>query len=244
MLYKTAGLVLRTVRYGETSVVVNIFTEMFGVQTYLVNGVRTDKAKTAKGNLLQPANLLDLVVYHRENKNLQRISDVRYQYLYQSVYGHVAKNAMALYVVELLDKTLKQPETHPELFHFASRALQWMDTHQEGTANLPLYFTLRVAELLGFRLYGKCDAKTPYLDLREGMFTELMPAHPAFLDENDSMACHQLLAAADFEALKTIPLSQPCRQRLLAACQQYYQWHVPGFTGLKSPRILAEVMGS
>lgn len=242
MLHKTPGIVLRTIRYGETSVVVNIFTESFGVQSYLVNGVRTGKAKTSKANLLQPANQLDLVVYHQENKNLQRISDFRFAYLYRSLYANVIKNTIALYLVELLDKTLKQPEPQPELFQLSSDALQWMDQQDEGTANLPLYFTLRLADLLGFRPHGNCDAKTPYLDLREGIFVTDMPSHPCFLDEADSYITDQLLLANDFMAMKKIKSDKLCRHRLLAACQDYFQWHLPGFTGLRSPRILADVL--
>lgn len=242
MLHKTPGIVLRTVRYGETSVVVNIFTELFGIQSYLVNGVRTGKAKANKANLLQPANQLDLVVYHQENKNLQRLSDFRYAYLYRSLYADVIKNTIAIYLVELLDKTLKQPESHPELFHFAADALQWMDHQEEGTANLPLYFTLRLAALLGFGINGRFKTDTPYLDLREGLFVAGMPAHPCFLDEADSLITGQLLQVKEFIDLKKIKPDKSCRHRLLAACQEYYQWHLPGFTGLKSPRILAEVL--
>jgi DNA repair protein RecO (recombination protein O) len=58
-LHKTKGLVLRTVKYGETSIIVTIFTELFGVQTYLVNGVRSSSKKGAgKAGLFQPAACL------------------------------------------------------------------------------------------------------------------------------------------------------------------------------------------
>jgi DNA repair protein RecO (recombination protein O) len=241
MLHKTAGIVLRTVRYGDTSVVINIFTELFGIQSYLVNGVRTGKAKTSRANLLQPANLLDLVVYHRENKNLQRISDFRLAYLYRSLYADAVKNSIALYTVELLDKTLRQPETHPELFWFISDALQWMDRQEHGTANLPLYITLRVAELLGFRFYGKYG-HTCYLDLQEGTFVADIPHHPYFLDEVYSRLTDQLLHAPDLDALKDTIMDKEARRRLLVFYQDYYRIHIPGFTGLRSPDILHEVL--
>ncbi|HEX4373990.1 MAG TPA: recombination protein O N-terminal domain-containing protein, partial [Puia sp.] len=66
-LYKTNGIVLRTVKYGETSVIVTIFTDLFGIQSYLVNGIRTSSKKMqSKINLFQPAAVLQLVVYHNE----------------------------------------------------------------------------------------------------------------------------------------------------------------------------------
>ncbi|HEX5554898.1 MAG TPA: DNA repair protein RecO, partial [Chitinophagaceae bacterium] len=239
MLHETQGLVLRTVRYGESSVIVNIFTELFGIQSYLVNGVRTANAKSSKANLLQPANQLELVTYHRDGGHLQRLKDFRYAYLYRSLYADVVKNAIALYLVELMDKTLRQPEAHPELFHFVCEALQWMDGSGKGTGNLPLLLSLRVGELLGFGFYGKYCPATPYLDLKEGFFTAEPPSHTHFLDEPCSRLTDRLLRLKDFDALKDIPVDKPTRHRLLAAYQDYYYLHLPDFKGLKSPKILA-----
>jgi DNA repair protein RecO (recombination protein O) len=143
--------------------------------------------------------------------------------------------------VELLDKTLRQPEVHPELFWFISGALQWMDREAQ-TANLPLYVTLRVGELLGFRLYGSCSDASPYLDLREGCFSCSRPGHPHFLEEDCSRITDRLLKLEGFDDLKEMKMDKHIRHRLLAAYQDYYQLHLPGFTGLKSPKILAEVL--
>lgn len=242
MLHKTAGLVLRTVKYGESSVVVRLFTELFGVQSYMVNGVRKAGTKKAGASLLQPAHLLDLVVYQREGSQLQRISDFRYAYLYRSLYGDVVKNAIALYLVELLDKTLRQPESHPELFHLVSDALRWMDQQERGTANLPLYLSLRLAALLGFGFYGRWSHERPYLDLGEGLFVAERPHHPHWLDEASARAADQLMQAPGFAEMQALPLDKVGRQRLLAACQDYYRLHLSGFTGLRSPEVLAAVL--
>ena len=73
MTHQTKGIVLKTVKYGETSLVVTVFTRMFGIQTYLVNGVRKQQQKGSKAIMLQPSALLDMEVYHNEMKSLQRI---------------------------------------------------------------------------------------------------------------------------------------------------------------------------
>ena len=116
MIDKTKGIVLRTVKYGETSVIVAIFTELFGLQSYLVNGVRTSSKKgSSKANLFQPAAILDLVVYHNELKNLQRLKEFKWEHLYQHIFFNVLKNSVALFMVELLQKCLKQPESNPDI---------------------------------------------------------------------------------------------------------------------------------
>src|SRR3954462_14000416 len=122
-LFKTKGIVLRSVKFGETSCVVTILTELFGVQSYLVNGVRKSTKKgSGKANLFQPSAILDLVVYHNELKNIQRLKEYKWGYLFTHILTDVPKNAVALFMIEILTKCLKQPEANPELFAFAEDA--------------------------------------------------------------------------------------------------------------------------
>ena len=152
-LHHTKGIVLRTVKYGETSVIVTIFTELFGVQSYLVNGVRTSSKKgSGKANLFQPTSILEMVVYHNELKQLQRIKEFKWSFLYQNILSEVRKNAVALFMIELLTKCLKQPEANAELFHFAEDSFIHLDEANDAvTANFPLFFALHLPVFFGFR---------------------------------------------------------------------------------------------
>ena len=95
MTHKTKGIVLRTVKYGETSLVVTIFTELFGVQTYMVNGARTTKRTGNKAAMFQPSAMLDLEVYHNDQKSMQQIKECSWAFLYQQVLHDVIKNSIA-----------------------------------------------------------------------------------------------------------------------------------------------------
>jgi DNA repair protein RecO (recombination protein O) len=187
-LHKTKGIVLRTVKYGETSIIVTIFTEMFGIQSYIVNGVRASTKKGAgKANLFQPSAILDLIVYHNELRNLQRIKEFKWSFLYQHILSDIKKNAVALFMVELLTKCLKQPEANEDLFHFAEDAFLHLDESNEMvTANFPLFFALHLAVFFGVLpnpLKGTFqDSENLYFDLKEGNFTCNQPDHPHFLE--------------------------------------------------------------
>jgi len=152
MIQKTKGIVLRSVKYGETSLIVTMFTELFGLQSYLVNGVRqASKKGGAKATFFQPASILELVAYHNDFNKLQRIREFKWDYLYQHVLSDVRKNAVALFMVELLGKCLKQPEPAPDLFYFAEDALRHLDEAGEAvTGNFPLYFALHLAVFFWF----------------------------------------------------------------------------------------------
>src|SRR5687768_12814689 len=193
-LHKTKGIVLRAVKYGETSLIVTMFTELFGLQSYLVNGVRTSTKKgSGKANLFQPAAILDLVVYHNELKNIQRLKEFKWGHLYTTLFFDVIKNSVALFMIELMQKTLKQPEPNPDLFHFLEDSFLHLDISDESVvANYPLFFALHLSGFYGFRFSDTYSSKNHILDLREGEFVSEQPTHAYFLDGDYSNITSQL----------------------------------------------------
>ena len=243
-LHDTKGIVLRTVKYGETSVIVNIFTELFGVQSYIVNGVRTSGKKgSGKANLFQPSAFLDMVVYHSELKQLQRIKEFRWDHLYKHILSDVKKNAVALYMVELLTKCLKQPEGHTDLFHFTEDAFLYLDECSETvTANFPLYFALHLPVFFGFRINDNYSGKNIFLDLQEGSFIQEQPSHPYFIEDKQAAVTSQLLKTQRPEELEEIKLNHDFRRNLLYVYEKYYALHIQDFGALKTLPVLKEIL--
>ncbi len=243
-LFNTKGIVLRTVKYGETSVIVSIFTELFGAQSYLVNGVRASTKKgSGKANLFQPPAILDLVVYHNDLKQLQRIKEFRWDHLYQHILSDVKKNAVALYMVELLTKSLKQPEGHPDLFHFVEDAFFHLDESNESiTANFPLYFALHLPVFFGFRINDNYSERNKILDLQEGEFVEEVPRHSYYLEDKQAEVTSQLLKTQRPEELESIKLNHDFRRNLLHVFEKYYALHIQDFGTLKTLPVLREIL--
>lgn len=243
-LHKTKGIVLRTVKYGETSIIVTIFTELFGVQSYLVNGVRaTTKKGTGKANLFQPSAILDLVVYHNELKHLNRIKEFKWSYLYKNIFSDVPKNAVSLFMVELLTKCLKQPEGNSELFHFTEDVFIKLDECNVAVmANLPLFFTLHLPFHFGFRITDNYSEENAYLDLKEGVFVNEQPHHLHFLEGQQAAATSQLLKVMQPDELADIKLNHDFRRNLLYVYETYYALHIHDFVTMKSLPVLREIL--
>jgi len=245
MLHKTTGIVLRTVKYGETSLVVTMFTELFGLQSYLVNGVRAPMKKgAAKANLFQPAAILDLVAYRNEFKNLQRLKEFKWGYLYQHILSDVRKNAVALFMIELLTKCLKQPEANAELFYFIEDALTHLDEANDTVmANFPLFFALHLPVFFGFRISDEFTENILYLDLEEGRFVTDQPKHSHYLQDRDAMAVSHILKIMQPNDLQEVGLNQEMRRRITHAVEEYYALHIPDFGTMKTLPVLREVLG-
>ncbi|RYF97015.1 MAG: DNA repair protein RecO [Chitinophagaceae bacterium] len=244
-LHHTRGIVLRTVKYGETSVIVSIFTELFGLQSYLVNGVRTSSKKgSGKANLFQPSAILDMIVYHNELRQLQRIKEFKWGYLYQEVLSDVKKNAVALFMIELLGKCLKQPENNPELYHFSEDALQHLDEASDTVAaNFPLFFALHLPVFFGLRIQDNYSAATPCLDLQEGVFVAQSPYHNLILEDKPAFITSQLLKVQQPEELDDIKLHHEFRRNLLQSYEKYYLLHIQDFGTMRTLPVLREILG-
>lgn len=243
MTNKTKGIVLRTVKYGETSIITSVYTELFGIQSYIVKGVRQNlKKSSAKAIYFQSAAILEMEVYHNEFKNLNFVKEYQWGYLYQEVLSDVVKNTVAMYMVELLQHSLKQPEANPELFNIVEDTLKQLD---KGTAaftnNLPLYFCLHLAGELGFRIQGNYSNTTPVLDLQEGQFVSSKPLHPYFLEGSLAAATSQLLSINFYNDLEGLYFTRGTRRSLILAYQNYLALHVNDFGEIKSLPILQEI---
>lgn len=243
MTHKTRGIVLKTIKYGETSLVATVFTELFGIQAYMVNGVRTTKKSSSKANLFQPTAILDLIVYHNESKSMQRIKEFNWAFLYREVLHNVVKNSIASYMVELIQKCLKQPESNIDLFNFCEESLLQLDAAPKTiAANFPLFFTLHLAHFFGFRMSGNYSLVNSILDLQEGNFTDQQPVHQYFIEGDHAQITSNLLQVMQTRELDEIKLNHITRRELLLRYQEYYGLHISDFGQMKTLAVLHEVL--
>jgi DNA repair protein RecO (recombination protein O) len=232
------------VKYGETSLVVTAFTEIFGIQTYMVNGVRSSKKTGLKAAMYQPGALLDMEVYHNDRNAMHRIRECNWAHLYKNILSDVVKNSIAMFMMELLYKLLKQPEENTDLFYFCEDALLQLDEAPKTVAaNFPLFFTLHLSHFFGFKIDDNYSEENSFLDLMEGNFINHAPTHPYFMaDEHAQVTAHllRIMVPAELEDLKMGHLK---RRELLLKYIEYYSLHMQDFGQMKTVPVLQEVLG-
>ncbi|HSQ44372.1 MAG TPA: DNA repair protein RecO [Ginsengibacter sp.] len=243
MIHTTKGIVLRSIKYGETSVIATIFTELFGIQSYIVNGVRT-QSKSSKAHFFQSSSILEMQVYHNDLKNLQRIKELKWNYLYKNIFSNVTKNSVALFMVELLQKCLKQPEANADLFHFCEDAFIQLDVaEKEVVANYPIFFAIQLAQFFGLSIQDNYSAERNYFNVSEGNFTNKFMANDSFLETDVSYHFSQLLKVLHPSELKEIRLNKNIRKTILSALENYYMFHIAEFGAMKTLPVLHELLG-
>jgi DNA repair protein RecO (recombination protein O) len=221
MLHKTTGIVFRFTKYGETSIIVTIFTELFGLQSYIVNGVRSS-ARGSKIALFQPLTLLDLVVYHKENVSVMRIKEVKCLHPYQALTTDVRKSAIGMFLNEILNKSVKEQSHAQELSHFLIHSFQRLDLMEKGYENFHLIFLIKLSQYLGFRPYQAHEI------LGSGI-----------LHQQEELALRGLLEM-DYDDPLSITLEQ--RRNLLDLILRFYASHIDQLGEIRSLQVVRELM--
>ena len=166
-----------------------------------------------------------------------------WNHLYQHIFSDVVTHAVALFMIELLQKCLKQPEANPELYYFMEDALNGLDqADQRIQANFPLFFALHLAGFFGLRIDDNYSEKRNFLDLREGYFSEEKPSHPHYLEYPLSEISSHLLKIRQPTELADLPLNKEKRRQLLVAFEDFYSIHISGFTALRTLPVLRTIL--
>jgi DNA repair protein RecO (recombination protein O) len=241
MQLKTKGIVLRSTKYGETSLIVTVFTELAGLQSYMLKGIRSEKNKSKRAGLLQIGSLLDIIAEHKPQRQLQHIKEFSPHYIYQSVHEDILKNSVATFSVELLQKLLPQEETMEELFDFVFHYFTALD-QSKNIANYPLFFSIQCGRFLGYNILGDYSAETPYLHASEGVFSSQPSSAESSLYESDVQAMAALMNSHNIEDIHNISLHSDSRNRLLDWYLLFLKHHTQHLGAIRSLAILRSIL--
>jgi DNA repair protein RecO (recombination protein O) len=225
VLHKTKGIVLNFIRYRESSIIVKIYTEIFGLRTYMVNGVRN--TKTAKIALYQPLNQVEMVVYENEKADIQRIAEIRLLQPYQTLTIQPSKISIAFFLTEVLSKCLKEETSNVELFAFLSQSLYALDKLKQNFANFHLQMLIKLCEYLGFALHQVTDLQS-----------QLQANGYKFYHIGYNEVIQQLIISNYGDP---VLLNGNARTDIATYLCLYYRLHVESFGELHSLKILKEL---
>ena len=237
---KIQGIVLQSIRYGDSSLIVKVFTRNYGLKSYMVKGALNRNSQNRVA-LFQNLNLINYIGVEKANRGtLGYMKDVQLSFVYQSLPLVMNKSAIMMYVSELLSKTITEQEQNEALYDFVVRSLQWLDLVEKDYANFPLFFTLELTRHLGF--YPKSNRKDGYcFDMMEGSFVPDYPLHPYYFDVESAALLSRLLDVGIDEACG-LPLRVSHRRELLDNLIVFMRLHAPVMKDFHSHEVLKLVL--
>ena len=238
MLLKTKGIVFRSLKYSETSLILDIYTYEKGLRSYIISGVRNKKSKT-KAGIMQISSLVEIVAYDKNQNTLQRIKEIKPSYLYKQVPFNVIKSSLAIFMMELCRKGIKESEHNVSLFNFVEGWLIHLDNTEKKLGNIPLVFMIQLADEIGFGLQNNYRPETLF-DLKGGSFVDKDASVESYVNQESSEALSKLLLS-DINNFHEVVIKKQIRSTLLADMIKFYQWHIDNFNELKSIDVLKTV---
>jgi DNA repair protein RecO (recombination protein O) len=239
MLYSTQGIVLHSIKFSDTSMVVRILTRNFGLQSYLVQGVRK-KGSKVKANLFQHLNLVEMVVWHKETQGLQRIKEIKNAHLLMNMGGDIRKSALAMFLSEMLLNAFHHHESQPEAFDFIFKGILKLELLEKNLSSFHIIFLLQLTRFLGFAPSEGYSNKNCCFNLTEGIY-EANPNSMGKILSPEESACFFQLSQSTLTGDYEVPVPAALRRTLLQHIVIYYRLHIEGFKEIKSLEILESV---
>jgi DNA repair protein RecO (recombination protein O) len=239
MLCKLTAIVLYAKKYRESSLLVYAYTDLFGRQAYIANGVRSGKNRAGMA-CFQPLTLLDAVVYRNPKSELQRLREYRLLQPLHNIPLSMAKSALALFISEVLYKTVREQEPNAGLFRFLTRAILDLDALEQGVPNFHLYFLVQLNRYLGYAPGNRYAPETPYFDGLAGEFTPERPAHDLFFDPQQTQLLAALLDSRP-DSLAHLALHHDQRNRFVDNMLRFLNHHFDTPVAVRSAAVLRDL---
>lgn len=240
MLLTTKGIVLHSLKYSETSIIVRIYTEACGLRSYLFKGIRSPKSKT-KAGLFQPLTLLEVTANLREKSSLHTSKEVRLAQPYLSLPFDIRKSSVALFINELLYKAIREEEVNNELFEYLWKVCLLLDSEENNLNCFALVFTAELTRYLGIQPQPGFNEKKQVFNLNESQFQSIIPDNEAYILPELGKYFDSLISTP-IEEQDSLHFKPAIRRSLLDSLLLYYQIHIPGFRAMNSHHILHSVL--
>ena len=239
MLTKTQAIVLHSIKYGETRLIVDMFTRTHGRLSFIVSLPKSPRSKVKK-QYFQPLTMLEIEADVRSKVQLQKLTDVRLSMAYTSIPFDFSKLSISLFMAEFLYHALRGEQQNVPLYDYLANSILFLDSQGSSFANFHLVFLMKLSRFLGFYPNLNNYQAGDYFDLRESIFTSQPPVHHDFLMPQEAEKI-QLMMRMDWATMHLFQMSHTERNRLLEVALVYYRLHLPDFPELKSVSVLQEL---
>ena len=140
------GILLRRIRYSDTSLILTWFTDLHGKIKAMAKGaLRQNSAFAGKLDLFFHCDLL--ISYSRKTE-LHGLREVSIKTTFERIRTDYLKTSAASYFVELVEKVTELDHPAPEIYRLLLRALGYLDKQSPDTRGV-LFFESELCKCLG-----------------------------------------------------------------------------------------------
>jgi DNA repair protein RecO (recombination protein O) len=239
MLQKTRAIALHTIKYGDSGIIANVYTEQFGKQAYLIKNA-FGKKSPIKANLFSPLNLLELEVYYKSTNDLLKLKEAFNSPAFQYIPSNPIKNTLSLFLAEILLKILREEIPNQSLFDFLFDSIHLLDTIEHIHSEFHLVFLMQILKFKGFFPHNNFSINRNVFDLLNGEFVSEIGLHGHIIPKELAQDFIKLIETG-FDNIDKLHFTREKRQYFLEKIIEYYMLHISGMGQIKSLIVLKEI---
>ena len=214
MKYKSRAITLTYIKQGESSIISKIFTEKHGIQSFIVKGVRSKKAKKKLG-LFQALQLVKINATYSKKRGLQYLSEISVDKPTAIEKVSMHKKFIAIFIAEITAKVLQENEQNIPLFNFIWNTKKRLYLTDNVSDNFVLLFMLNLSKHLGF-FPSTENINAPFFNLETGEFSNDSLNLNIYLDKEKSTILKSLIKG------KEVKIRQKIKSKLLKDIMQFF----------------------
>ncbi|HWY98105.1 MAG TPA: DNA repair protein RecO [Bacteroidia bacterium] len=234
----TEAVVLQLYPYKDNNAVVKLYSKDMGFISCWAASIHKKKSKT-KANLLQPLSIIKAEVSTKGSDNLVQLKEIEISVHTPGIVLNIEKSTIAMFLAELLLKSLKESSSDNSLYEFIKEAILLLDKTKERCINFHVLFIIRLSDYFGLLPKGNYSVSTSYYNLQDGIYQATAPLHPHFLNPVESEWLSRL-SSQSLEKFHEVVIPSSSRKLLLRGLLEYFELHL-AMSPLKSHLILEEV---
>lgn len=239
MIEKSRGIILHHLKYGDSSIIAHVFTEVYGRKSFIFKGVRGKKSKM-KSSIIQSLFAVNLEFYNKTNSDLCLVKDVSLERTFVNFPYDVRKSSQAIFLAEVLNRCLINEEAYKDLFDFIIFSLDYFDLKEEPFPNFHLHFLVKLTKYLGILPFTNGFPNEGIFDIREGVFNGSAPSHFNVFSEKNTLILKEFLNL-NFEEASSVILNKTERNEFLEELLNFYSYHHFSMDNLMSLKVLKQI---
>lgn len=170
-MLKTEGIVLKEMRYRDTSKILSIYTRKYGKVTVMARGAYKPRSQIMANT--QPFSFNEYNLYR--GKSFYYLNQGYIIDSFYSIRDKVERVAFGQYMLELMEKSLSEEQENEKLFMLLLKGLQVLSTLEKDFLKFIVAYELKFVSFLGYRPFldkcvicGSADDKYLKYSIKEG----------------------------------------------------------------------------
>ena len=230
----TEAIILNSIKYSETSVIMKCYSQNYGILSFIIKGVRSRKRTKFSLGSIEPLSIVEIEFNKLKKGELSHLNNIKSVVVYDDLRFNIIKSNIALFLAEFLSTVLQFQEENTSLYHYIKDSLVSLDKISKYE-NFHISFLINLLKFLGIRPELN-NENCKFFDIENGIFKTISDSR--YCVGGELVIEFKKLLGINFDQYFKILKTTNQRRNMTNFLMNYYKYHISGFKRPNSLEIL------